>query len=222
MTTVPHPSTGQRALSPQAVLLLGLCPALAVTTRLSDALWMSLALIGVLLASTLASSLLGLIRPGGGGRARWLPAILATGAAATGAQVLFARYAPGAAAGLGLYLPVLAVSCLVTCRAEAAVRGQSPGAALLAALAEGAILSGCMVVIAAVREALGSGSLTVIPAGGLDGTAPAAQAVAVVIPGLSAAPARAFLLATGAFLAAGYLAALLSFLPGTRRKERGP
>ena len=119
-----------------SVLLLGLCPALAVTTVLSSALWMAIALIGVLVVSTLVSSLVGLIRPGRGSQARWLPAVLATAAAATGAEMLFEAYAPGAAAALGLYLPVLAVNCLVTCRAEAAARGEPTGHALLGALVE--------------------------------------------------------------------------------------
>jgi Na+-translocating ferredoxin:NAD+ oxidoreductase subunit E len=221
VTTVPLSPQKVRFLPPQAILLLGLCPALAVTARLSDALWMSLALLGVLLASTLVSSLVGLIRPAGGGSLRWFPALLATGAAATGVQVLFERYAPGGAAALGLYLPVLAVNCLVTCRAESAARGQPAGAALLAALVDGAVLSGCMIVIAAVREVLGSGTLTVFLSAGSGGSAAASPVGVVVIPRLSAAPARAVLLGTGAFLAAGYLAALFSIVAGAREKGSG-
>ena len=197
-----------------SVLLLGLCPALAVTTTLSSALWMSLALVGVLLVSTFVSSLVGLISPGRGSHARWLPAVLVTAAAATGAEMLFEAFAPGAAAALGLYLPVLAVNCLVTCRAEAAARGEPPGQALLGALVDGAALSGCMVLIAAVRETLGRGTLTLFPVGSFDGT--------LMIPPLAAAPARVAVLGAGGFIVAGYLAALLSRLGRVRGEGRKP
>lgn len=210
--TAAVPRTG-RTFSPQSVLLLGLCPALAVSTRLSTALWMSAALLAVLLVSTLVSSLAGLAVKGRGAAARWLPAVLAAAAAATGAQLLLRALAPGAAEALGVYLPVLAVNCLVTCRAESAARGEPPAAALLSALVDGAVLAGSMFVIAAVREVLGNGTLTLFPVGSFAGT--------VVVPGLSAAPARALLLGAGAFIAAGYLAALLS-LVGRRRGAASP
>lgn len=215
MTSIPPvapPSRAagtRRAFAPQSVLLLGLCPVLAVTTRLSTTLWMAAALVAVLLASTLVSSLVGLIGKGRGASARWLPAVLVTGAAATGAQLLLRAYAPGAAEALGLYLPVLAVNCLVTCRAESAARGEPPGSALLSALLDGAVLAAVMVVIAAVREVLGRGTLTLFPAGRFPGT--------VVVPGLAGAPARAVLLGAGALVAAGYAAGLLSLFRGRTR-----
>jgi len=192
------------------VLFLGLCPALAVSTRLAAGLWMSLAILAVLLASTLAGLLLGLVVPGRQGRARWFLSLLITAGAVTGAQVLFNALNPEAGRSLGVYLPVLAVNCLIVCRTELASRGEPAGRALLGSLRAGAWLAGCIVVIAAVRESLGFGTLTIFPVGNFGGT--------LVIGPLAAAPARAAVLACGGFLAAGYLAAAVAAIGSAGRK----
>jgi len=191
---------GLSSENPVLVLFVGLCPVLAVSTRLITSLWMSLAILCVLLASTLLSSIVGLFAPGRGTRARWLASLLLTASLATCADLLIGLFAPNAHAALGLYVPLLAVNCLVTGRAELAARGQPVGRALLAALGAGAGLAACIIVIAAAREALGFGTLTLFPFGAFSGT--------LVIPPLAASPSRAATFACGGFLAAGYLAAL--------------
>jgi electron transport complex protein RnfE len=193
------------------VLFLGLCPALAVSTRLATGLWMSFAILAVLLASTLAGLLLGLVAPGRQGRARWFLSLVITAGAATGVQALFSALNPEAGRSLGVYLPVLAVNCLIVCRTEAASRGEPADRALLGSLRAGAWLAGCIVVIAAVRESLGFGTLTIFPVGDFGGT--------LVIGPLAASPARAAVLACGGFLAAGYLAAAVAAIGGTGRRE---
>jgi Na+-translocating ferredoxin:NAD+ oxidoreductase subunit E len=197
------------------VLFLGLCPALAVSTRLSTALWMSGAILAVLLVSTAAALLLGLAAPRRQGRVRWFLSLAVSAAVVTGAQVLFDAFAPGASASLGLYLPVLAVNCLVVCRTELAARGEPAGSAMRGSLRAGAGLAAAILVIAAVREALGSGTLTLFPAGSFDGI--------LVIAPLAAAPARAAGLACGGLLAAGYLAAAVAAVrrASARRTSRG-
>jgi electron transport complex protein RnfE len=191
------------------VIFLGLCPALAVTTRLSTAAWMAGALLAVLLVSTAAALLLGLAAPRRQGRVRWLLSLVVSAATVSGAQALFDAFAPGASASLGLYLPVLALNCLVVCRTELAARGEPAGAALLGSLRAGAGLAAAILVIAAVREGLGNGTLTLFPAGSFDGV--------IVIAPLAAAPARAVGLASGGLLVAGYLAAAVA---AVRRASR--
>ncbi len=191
---------GFAAENPLVVLFVGMCPALAVSTRLITSLWMSLAILSVLIASTLFSSILGLFAPGKGARARWLASLLLAACFATCADLLLGFFAPDARAALGLYVPLLAVNCLVTGRAEMAARGQPVGRAVLAALGAGLGLAACFTVIAAAREALGFGTLTLFPIGRFTGT--------LVIAPLAASPARAAVFGCGGFLAAGYLAAL--------------
>lgn len=182
------------------VLFVGLCPALAVSTRLATALWMSAAILAVLIVSTAAALLLGLAAPRRQGRVRWFLSLVVSAAVVTGVQVLFDAFAPGAAASLGLYLPVLAVNCLIVCRTELAARGEPAGSALRSSLRAGVELAAAILVIAAVREALGNGTLTLFPAGSFDG----------ILVIAASAPARAAGLAFGGLLAAGYLAAAVA------------
>jgi Na+-translocating ferredoxin:NAD+ oxidoreductase subunit E len=186
------------------VLFLGLCPALAVSSRLNAALWMCLAILAVLLLSTLAGVLLGLLAPGRQGRARWFVSLVVTAGAVTAVQALLGAIAPEAVGSLGFYLPVLAVNCLITCRTELAVRGEPAGKALLGSLSAGAALAACILVIAAVRELLGFGTLTLPTAGGFGST--------LVVGPLAAAPLRIAGLACGGFIVAGYLAAAVAGL----------
>jgi len=195
---------GLASENPLFVLFMGMCPALAVSTRLLTSLWMSLAILCVLVASTLFSSIVGLFARGKGARARWLASLFLTACFATCADLLLGFFAADAHAALGLYVPLLAVNCLVTGRAEMAARGQPVGRALLAALGAGLGLAACFTVIAAAREALGFGTLTLFPVGRFTGT--------LVIAPLAASPARAATFACGGFLAAGYLAALAARL----------
>lgn len=208
-TTRAIPLIKARSAGPpigEFVLFLGLCPALAVSGRFDSALWMCLAILAVLLLSTLAGVLLGLLAPGRQGRARWFVSLIVTAGAVTAVQALLGAIAREAVGSLGFYLPVLAVNCLITCRTELAVRGERAGKALLGSLVAGAALAACILVIAAVRELLGSGTLTLPPAGRFGGT--------LVIEQLAAAPLRIAALACGGFLAAGYLAAAVAGIRG--------
>jgi electron transport complex protein RnfE len=204
---------GLASENPLFVLFVGMCPALAVSTRLLTSLWMSLAILCVLVASTLFSSIVGLFGRGKGARARWLASLFFAACFATCADLLLGFFAPDAHSALGLYVPLLAVNCLVTGRSEMAARGQPVGRALLAALGAGLGLAACFTVIAAAREALGFGTLTLFPVGGFTGT--------LVIAPLAASPARAVTFACGGFLAAGYLAALAAWIRG-RGARRAP
>ena len=98
------------------------------------------------------------------------------------------------------------MNCLIVCRTEIAARGEPPARAMGGSLRAGAGLAAAIIAIAAVREVLGHGTLTVFPAGSFDGV--------LVIAPLAAAPARAAGLAVGGLLAAGYLAAAVAAIRG--------
>jgi electron transport complex protein RnfE len=103
---------GLASENPLFVLFVGMCPALAVSTRLLTSLWMSLAILCVLVASTLFSSIVGLFGRGKGARARWLASLFFAACFATCADLLLGFFAPDAHSALGLYVPLLAVNCL--------------------------------------------------------------------------------------------------------------
>ena len=215
---------GIRARNPVAVLMLGLCPAAAVSARVIDALWMSSGVIVVLLLSSLAMVL---VARRGHGNAPGAPGEMTRGFGAlvissflTAAfeAVLLAVW-PDAAASLGIYAPLIAVNCLVFAGMDTASRswgvsmsrGASVGAVMADACGKGLGFAACLVLIALLREALGAGTITLFPMGSFRGI--------VAIPLLSDEPARALGFAGGGLLALGYLAGL-SRAAGMRRRRR--
>jgi electron transport complex protein RnfE len=212
--------------NPVAVTLIGLCPAAAVTTRVIDALWLSVGVFSVLVLSSTCMSLIGrwANRDSSGGASsslsplRWLGAIALASSLAACFDILLAAFSPGASARLGIYAPLIAVNCLVLGSAETRRRRTPVGRAMLeaAGLALGFAIS--LALIAVFREALGSGTITLFPIGAFGGTLP--------VPSFSKAPARALLLAGGGLLCLGYLSGLARVISDGRaraessRKER--
>jgi Na+-translocating ferredoxin:NAD+ oxidoreductase subunit E len=204
--------------NPTTALIMGLCPAIAVSARVLDALWMSLSVALVLLLTSLALALVARARPrqedGSPEDERTALRIgaLFMAAALTGAvEVLLTAYLPEASASLGIYAPLIAVNCLVLNIAEKAKASRSIGRSVLDALAAGLSFAGALIAIAFVREVLGAGTITFLPWPGFGGT--------VAVPGLSRNPIRALGFAGGGLLCLGYLAAGLRV--ARRRREAG-
>ncbi len=142
---------------------LGLCPALAITTSAANAVGMGLAFIFVLIGSNVVVSL----------TRRWIPdkvrvpcyiTIIAT--FVTIADLLMKAYAPTLNHHLGIYVPLIAANCIVLGRAEAYASKKNVFTSALDGIAMGLGFTVSLVVIAAIREFLGSNQLfglTVIP-----------------------------------------------------------
>jgi len=200
--------------NPLALLFLGLCPAIAVSVRVIDALWMSAGVILVLVLSGLAMALLSgesagaeaVFAPGGAESATargslaagWMRALLITSFLTASFEAGLLALAPTASAALGIYAPLIAVNCLVRGRGMSGFPHSSPGGSMAAALGRGIGFAGSLVLIALVREALGAGTITLFPVGGFGGT--------IGIPILVEQPVRALGFAGGGLLCLGYLA----------------
>ena len=210
MTARDRISSGVFRNNPVAVLLVGLCPAAAVTTRVIDALWMSLGVFSVLILSRLCLSILGALRgespeaatgdvrgegpmPG-----RWLGALLLSSCLTACFELILLAFAPGESASLGIYTPLIAVNCIVLDRIDPRGERSSIPASLLDACGLGLGFALALVLISGVRESLGAGTITLFAAGTFGGT--------IEIHGLSSAPARAIGYAGGGLLCLGYLA----------------
>jgi H+/Na+-translocating ferredoxin:NAD+ oxidoreductase subunit E len=192
--------------NPTVVLLVGLCPAAAVSVRVIDSLWMSAGIFTVMLLSTFCMTLItrgrtddGEIAPhaGAGG---WLAALVMSSFLTASFELVLLRVAPDAGASLGIYAPLIAVNCLVLTVVDESSRSSSPGRALLDAAGKGAVFAACLLLIGVFREALGAGTITLFPISGFSGT--------IMLGSLSRDPARAFSLAGGGLICLGYLAAL--------------
>jgi electron transport complex protein RnfE len=193
--------------NPVAVLLLGLCPAAAVSVRVIDSLWMSVGVIAVMLLSSFSMSLISRGREGregelrqGGSPGRWLAALMLSSCLTASFEIVLMAFAPEASATLGIYAPLIAVNCLVLTGIEESSHVSSIGRSLLAAAGNGIGFSACLVLIAVVREVLGAGTITLFPVAEFTGT--------IEIRSLSADPARALDFAGGGLLCLGYLAAV--------------
>lgn len=202
------------------VLMLGLCPAAAMSARVIDALWMSLGVFLVTVLSTLAVSLAA--RAGGSPReeaanglpgGRWIGALVISSLLTAAFEVMVGAFAPEAGESLGIYAPLIAVNCLVLTLADGAARAGAPWPALRAAAGRGAWFAAALVALGCARELLGAGTITLFAAGSFPGT--------IVVPFLAGSPARALGFAGGALLCLGYLAALVRVVRRGRSARAG-
>ncbi len=186
------------------LFLLALVPAVAVSGRVIDALWMSAGVLLVSVLSCIGRWLLDETEAGGElepPRALFR-ALLISSVLTAGFEAGLLAVHPAASAALGIYAPLIAVNLLV-------LEPGSPGPQSLrrltaAALGRGAAFAACLLSIALAREALGAGTITLFPVGAFRGT--------LVIRPLLDQPVRALGAAGGALLCLGYLAGGIRWL----------
>lgn len=143
---------------PVLVQLLGLSPLLAVTTTLVNALGLGLVTLTVLLGSSVSCSLLRRQLNG----ALHLPTLLLIIAAwVTCAELLVRAYAYPLAQALGIFLPLIASNCVVLSRAQTVAMRHPIGTAALDATVIGCGFLVLLLIVGAIRELFGRGSLFV-------------------------------------------------------------
>jgi len=183
------------------VCLFGLCPALASTTSAFNGLGMAASVVFVLVCSSLAISLLEpVVAPG----ARIPCAVTVIATFVTIVDLVLHAFVFQLWLDLGIYVPLLAVSCFVLCRVGACAERRGVLASGMDALGMGLGFTLLVVVAGAIREILGSGTLTIWQMGDslirlsvLEGRI--AKAVVMILP-------------PGAFLTIGTLLALRNLL----------
>lgn len=149
-------SKGLLTENPSLRQMLGLCPTLAVTTAVTNGLGMGVATTFVLVCSGLAISLLRKVIP----NSVRIPAFITIIASfVTLVMMLVKAYLPVLDEALGIYLPLIVVNCIVLGRAEMFASKNSPGAAVLDGLGMGAGFTISLVLMSAIRELLGAGTL---------------------------------------------------------------
>lgn len=149
--------------NPLFVLLLGTCPALAITTSLENAFGMSLAFIFVLTMSNLIISLINYnhkikewIAP-----VRIAVYIVIIASLVTIVEMVMQAYLPSLYSSLGVFISLITVNCIVLGRAEAYASSHSPKDSVLDALGMGLGYSLALIVISLIREFLGAGTITI-------------------------------------------------------------
>lgn len=182
--------------NPIFVQLLGMCPTLATTTSVTNALGMGAAVCVVLTCSNLFISLIRKIVPK---QIRIASYIVVISGFVTAVELLIKAFLPSIDAALGLFIPLIVVNCIILARAEAFASKNPPIPSMLDGIATGIGFTFALTCIAFVRELLGTGKILAAA----DGTG------GVTILGSWYPGASIFLLPAGAFLTLGFIIALV-------------
>lgn len=142
--------------NPGLVQLLGLCPLLAVTATLTNALGLGLATLIVLVGSNVLVSLIKNYVP----KEIRIPVfVMIIAALVTSVQLLINAYAYGLYLSLGIFLPLIVTNCVIIGRAEAFASRNSVVKAAFDGLMMGLGFLAVLAVLGATREILGQGTL---------------------------------------------------------------
>jgi len=142
--------------NPTFVLVLGLCPTLAVSISIINGIGMGIAATFVLLGSNLIISLIKDIIPD---RIRIPCFIVVIATFVTITELMMKAYSPALNRALGIYVPLIVVNCMVLGRAEAYARKQRVVNSLFDGLGMGAGFTLALILISGIREFLGAGTL---------------------------------------------------------------
>ncbi len=146
--------------NPVLRLVLGTCPTLAVTTAAINGIGMGIAATVVLVGSNLVISLLRKVIPD---RVRIPAYITIIAGFVTIVQMLVKAFAPAIDAALGIYLPLIVVNCIILARAEMFASKNTVLPSVLDGLGMGAGFTATLVVMGAIRELIGAGTLFSLP-----------------------------------------------------------
>ena len=150
--------------NPVLRLVLGTCPTLAVTTAAINGLGMGAAATFVLVCSNIVISLLRRVIPD---KVRLPAYIVIIAGFTTIVQMLVKAYLPDIDKALGIYLPLIVVNCIILGRAEAFASKNSVGLSALDGLGMGAGFTGALIVMGAIREFFGNGTIFGWPEAGI-------------------------------------------------------
>ncbi|MFO8129381.1 MAG: electron transport complex subunit E [Bacteroidales bacterium] len=142
--------------NPVFTLLLGLCPALAVTSSAFNGLGMGIATTFVLMSSNMVVSVIKNYIPD---KVRIPSFIVIIASFVTIVELVMQAYAPSLFKALGIFIPLIVVNCLVLGRAEGFASKNSFVSALIDGLGMGLGFTFALTLLGAIREMLGSGSL---------------------------------------------------------------
>ena len=142
--------------NPTFVLVLGLCPTLAVSVSVANGIGMGIAATFVLLGSSLIVSLVRNFIPD---KIRIPCYIVIIATFVTIAELCMKAYSPVLDRALGIYVPLIVVNCIVLGRAEAFACKNSVASSFFDGLGMGLGFTLALILISGIREFLGTGQL---------------------------------------------------------------
>lgn len=187
--------------NPVLVLLLGMCPSLATTTSVINALGMGLSAMVVLICSNAVISALRKLIPG---KVRIAAYIVIIATFVTIVEMLLKAYLFSLSKSLGVFIPLIVVNCIILARAEAFASKNTVWESVLDGVGMGLGFTIALVIIATFREILGSGTWCGIP---------------VTTIGYRQNPALMFILPAGGFLTLGLILGAINLIKGGKDNE---
>lgn len=142
--------------NPTFVLMLGMCPTLAVTTSAMNGLGMGLTTTVILTASNMMISMLRKIIPDS---VRMPAYIVVVASFVTIVQFLLQGFIPSLYAALGIYIPLIVVNCIILGRAESYASKNTVVASIFDGIGMGLGFTVGLTLIGLVRELIGSGQI---------------------------------------------------------------
>jgi Na+-translocating ferredoxin:NAD+ oxidoreductase subunit E len=179
--------------NPILVLVLGTCPTLATTSSSINGMGMGIATTFVLVGSNVVISLLSKLIPD---KVRIPAFVVIIASFVTIVDLLMQAYVPGLYEKLGIFIPLIVVNCIVLGRAEAYASKNSIFSSFIDGLGMGLGFTMALGILGAFREIVGSGAIFGYKFITGDGI-------------------LVFILAPGAFIALGYLIALINRIKRT-------
>lgn len=185
--------------NPTFVLMLGMCPTLAVTTGVINGIGMGLSTTAVLICSNIVISMLRKFIPN---KIRIASYIVIVAGFVTIVEMLLKAYIPSLSQSLGIYIPLIVVNCIILGRAEAFASKNSVIASAGDGLGMGLGFTCSLTLIASVREILGAGTFA-----------------GISLFGSGFQPMSIMILPPGAFLTLGILLAIINAIGRKVKKE---
>ena len=151
--------------NPTLILMLGMCPTLAVSTRAMNGIGMGLSTMAVLILSNLVISLLRKVIPD---EVRLPAYIVVVASLVTVTELLIEAYLPSLYEALGIYIPLIVVNCIILGRAEAYANKHTPLLSVMDGIGMGIGFTLALTLAGLIRELLGNGTAfgaQVLPSG---------------------------------------------------------
>ena len=187
--------------NPTFVLMLGMCPTLAITTSAINGIGMGLTTTVILAASNLMISLLRNFIPDS---VRMPAYIVVVASFVTIVQMLLQGFIPFLYSSLGIYIPLIVVNCIILGRAEAYASKNKPIPSLFDGIGMGLGFTVALTILGAFRELLGAG-----------------QIFGMQVMPSAYEPITIFILAPGAFFVLACLVAIQNKVKSKKPKKAG-
>ena len=192
--------------NPTFVIVLGMCPTLATSTSVNNAVGMGIAATFVLICSNMMIAMVKNITPD---KIRIPVYVVVIAAFVSIVDMSMAAFVPALSKSLGIFIPLIVVNCIILGRAEAYAGKNNVINSMADGIGMGAGFTLSLTVVSTIREILGNGTWG---AGNWFGT----DWKGIHVMPSNYDPMLAFVLAPGAFITLGTLMAIMNLLKNKR------